>query len=94
VTDYVRHYNTARPHRGIDLNLPAAAAEPTPARIEQIRRVERVNTTKNPQIRLGNRRKGPPEPCAQVRILSGALAAGVRVVNRTYDVELTSPAQL
>jgi putative transposase len=43
LTDYVRHYNTARPHRGIDLNLPAAAAEPTPARIEQIRRVERAD---------------------------------------------------
>jgi hypothetical protein len=43
VTDYVRQYNTARPHRGIDLNLPAAAAEPTPARIEQIRRVERAD---------------------------------------------------
>jgi hypothetical protein len=35
--------HTARPHRGIDLNLPAAAAEPTPARIEQIRRVERAD---------------------------------------------------
>ncbi len=30
---YVTHYNTARPHRGIDLDIPAA----------QIRRIERVD---------------------------------------------------
>jgi putative transposase len=40
---YVRHYNTARPHRGIGLNMPAAEAEPTPASIEQIRRVKRTD---------------------------------------------------
>jgi hypothetical protein len=34
----------------------------------------------------------PPEAGAQVRILPGALTAGMRVVNRTDDVELTSQA--
>jgi len=43
LTEYVRHYNTARPHRGIDLNAAIRAAEPTPASIEQIRRVERAD---------------------------------------------------
>jgi putative transposase len=43
LTDYVRHYNTARPHRGIDLDIPIPAAEPIPARIEQLARVERAN---------------------------------------------------
>jgi hypothetical protein len=43
LTEYVRHYNTARPHRGIGLNVPIGAAEPTPASIEQIRRVERAD---------------------------------------------------
>jgi putative transposase len=43
LTDYLRHYNTARPHRGIDLDVPIPAAEPMPARIEQLRRVERAD---------------------------------------------------
>jgi putative transposase len=40
---YVTHYNTARPHRGIDLTVPVAALEPTPVSIEQVRRVERAD---------------------------------------------------
>jgi putative transposase len=40
-TTYLRHYNTARPNRGIGLHVPVQAAEPTPAGIDQIRRVER-----------------------------------------------------
>ena len=43
LTDYVRHYNTARPHRGIHLGVPAADNEPPPASLAQIRRVERVD---------------------------------------------------
>jgi hypothetical protein len=39
----VTHYNTARPHRGINLGVPAADGEPAPASLEQIRRVERVD---------------------------------------------------
>lgn len=43
LTDYVRHYNTARPHRGIDLDVPVPAAEPPVAKIEQLSRVERAD---------------------------------------------------
>lgn len=43
LTDYVRHYNTARPHRGIDLDVPVPAAEPPPASSNQLRRVERAD---------------------------------------------------
>jgi hypothetical protein len=43
LADYVRHYNTARPHRGIDLDVPVPAAEPPPASIQQLRRVERAD---------------------------------------------------
>jgi putative transposase len=43
LTEYIRHYNTARPHRGIGLIVPGPAAEPTAASIAQIRRVERAN---------------------------------------------------
>jgi transposase InsO family protein len=43
LTEYVRHHNTARPHRGIVLNVPIRAAGPTPASMEQIRRVERAD---------------------------------------------------
>jgi transposase InsO family protein len=43
LTDYIRHYNTARPHRGIDLNMPVPVAESPPARIRQLRRVERAD---------------------------------------------------
>jgi putative transposase len=43
VAEYVAHYNTARPHRGIGLGVPNAASEPAPAGVEQIRRIERVD---------------------------------------------------
>jgi putative transposase len=43
VAAYVMHYNTARPHRGIKLEVPGAAREPAPASLEQLRRIERVD---------------------------------------------------
>jgi transposase InsO family protein len=43
LTDYIRHYNTARPHRGIDLNMPVTSTEPPLVSIEQLRRVERAD---------------------------------------------------
>jgi hypothetical protein len=38
---YLRHYNSARPHRGIDLQTPISGPEPTPATVHQIPRIER-----------------------------------------------------
>jgi putative transposase len=43
LVEYVAHYNTARPHRGIDLDVPSPPAEPTPAGVENVRRIERVD---------------------------------------------------
>jgi putative transposase len=43
LSQYLRHYNSARPHRGVDLTAPIAAAEPTPATVDQIRRIERAD---------------------------------------------------
>ena len=43
LADYVRHYNDARPHRGLHLGVPAADSEPAPASPAQIRRIERVD---------------------------------------------------
>ncbi len=43
LTDYIAHYNTARPHRGNYLDLPVPPPEPTPAGVESIRRIERVD---------------------------------------------------
>jgi putative transposase len=40
---YVGHYNTARPHRGIDLDVPVAAAEPAPVAVDEIGRIERID---------------------------------------------------
>jgi putative transposase len=40
---YVEHYNTARPHRGIYLGVPAADGEPAPASLAEIRRIDRVD---------------------------------------------------
>jgi putative transposase len=40
---YVEHYNTARPHRGINLRVPAADRDPTPASLAEIRRIDRVD---------------------------------------------------
>jgi putative transposase len=37
------HYNVARPHRGIDLDVPVPPAAPTFGGIEGIRRIERVD---------------------------------------------------
>jgi putative transposase len=43
VAAYVKHYNTARPHRGINLNVPAADRDPTPSSLGQIRRIQPVD---------------------------------------------------
>jgi len=42
-TAYVAHYNTARPHRGNHLDVPAPPAQPEPARHGPLGRVERVD---------------------------------------------------
>jgi putative transposase len=42
LTDYTRHYNTARPHRGIDLDVPVPPADIPPA-TQPPRRIERVD---------------------------------------------------
>jgi transposase InsO family protein len=43
LAEYVAHYNTARPHRGIDLDVPVPPTEPTPAGIEDLRHIKRVD---------------------------------------------------
>jgi transposase InsO family protein len=43
VTVYVEHYNAARPHRGINLGVPAADNEPAQTSLAEIRRIERVD---------------------------------------------------
>jgi putative transposase len=43
LTDYIRHYNTARPHRGIDLDVPAPPVDNTGPRTETVRCIERVD---------------------------------------------------
>jgi transposase InsO family protein len=44
LTAYIGHYNTARPHRGLDLNRPFTAAQPPPPiSIDQLRRIKRTD---------------------------------------------------
>jgi putative transposase len=43
LTDYLRHYNTARPHRGIDLDVPVAPAANAGPRTETVGHIERVD---------------------------------------------------
>jgi putative transposase len=44
LAEYVAHYNTGRPHRGIGLDISAAVQSmPAPASVTQIRRIERVD---------------------------------------------------
>ena len=43
LTVYVEHDNSARPHRAINLGVPAADSDPLPASPAQIRRVEPVD---------------------------------------------------
>jgi transposase InsO family protein len=40
---YVAHYNSARPHRGIDLDTPIPLAQPIPTGVEDITRIQRVD---------------------------------------------------
>jgi putative transposase len=40
---YLRHYNSRRPHRGIDLQTPIIGPEPTPATVHQLPRIERAD---------------------------------------------------
>ena len=39
----MEHYNAARPHRGINLGVPAADNEPAATSLAEIRRIERVD---------------------------------------------------
>ena len=43
LSTYVAHYNTARPHRGLNLDIPAAQSPPRPASPAPIRHIERVD---------------------------------------------------
>jgi putative transposase len=43
VTEYLRHYHTARPHRGIDLDVPVRTAAATVKALPAAARVERVD---------------------------------------------------
>jgi putative transposase len=43
LTVYVKHYNTARPHRGVNLGVPVAQRESALADVAQIERIERVD---------------------------------------------------
>ena len=43
LTVYVEHYNTARPHRGINLGVPVADDGRAPASLAEIRRIDRVD---------------------------------------------------
>jgi transposase InsO family protein len=43
LTQYLRHYNTARPHRGLGLKTPITGPEPTQATVHPIRRIERTD---------------------------------------------------
>jgi putative transposase len=42
LTEYVEHYNTARPHRGVNLQTPAPATQPL-AKVTPLRRIERTD---------------------------------------------------
>ena len=43
LTDYIRHYNKARPHRGINLEVPVPRTEPPPAGIDETATIRRVD---------------------------------------------------
>jgi transposase InsO family protein len=43
LTEYVRHYNLARPHRAVSLEVPVPATPPRLATITRLRHVERTN---------------------------------------------------
>jgi transposase InsO family protein len=63
LAQYVTHYNTARPHRGIELDVPVPAAEPATATVGPIRRIERSDVARRPHPRIPQRgltNTGPP----------------------------------
>jgi putative transposase len=43
ITAYLAHYNAARPHRGIELEVPVPPADPTPAHAQPVGRIDRVD---------------------------------------------------
>jgi transposase InsO family protein len=43
LTEYVRHYNTARPHRGVNLEVPVPAMLPPLATIARLRHIARTD---------------------------------------------------
>jgi putative transposase len=40
LSEYVRHYNAARPHRGIDLPAPVPVAAPPVGAPDEVRRID------------------------------------------------------
>jgi putative transposase len=43
LTEYIAHYNTARPHRGVSLETPVVAPPPPMAKITRLRHIERTD---------------------------------------------------
>jgi putative transposase len=43
LTEYIWHYNTARPHRGVSLEVPVPATRPPLATIARLRHVARTD---------------------------------------------------
>jgi transposase InsO family protein len=43
MTEYLTHYNSARPHRGVNLEVPVLASEAPPVEITQLHRVQRTD---------------------------------------------------
>ena len=43
LTEYLRHDNSARPHRGINLDVPVKLQEPVTGKVEQVHRIERTD---------------------------------------------------
>lgn len=43
LTEYLNHYNTVRPHRGVNLQVPVLATQPPSAEIKELSRVERTD---------------------------------------------------
>jgi hypothetical protein len=42
LAEYIKHYNTARPHRGLDLQPPQLSSQPL-AEVTPLRRIERTD---------------------------------------------------
>jgi hypothetical protein len=78
LTNYIRHYNTARPHRSIGLDVPIAPANTGAARIERLG----TSTGSTRSVGLSTSTATPPDRYPSAHALKASKTSPERQLHR------------